>query len=307
MIIKCPNVTVSALPHIADYLRQFGASVTFLTPTSGLVQSSSGDLDFSHNGDAMLTITVLSNANHFSSRLLVGGIRQVVEEVCEKLKKDSLSELVCVIPAYNEGKNIAGVVEPVVQSGLFGRVIVVDDGSDNAMYSLFGEVVYRMPQRVGKSKAVAYGLSALKGISHVCLLDADLVGLTKQDLAALVAPIYAGKADASLSARKSYGGLWAPDLDIFTGERVLPLELLLDCDLGSLDSMGMEMAINQRLIETKARIAVVPWPHVTNPTKVGKYGVKEGIRREAEMYKTFWKKGPVEIMQQALALRRQVI
>jgi Glycosyl transferase family 2 len=312
MTIKCPNVPVSALPHIAAYLRDYGAVIVFTSTLSGRVYSISGGLDFSHDGNSTLTVTVTSNRAHFPSRMIVGGVRQVVEEVCEDLRRHSSCELVCVIPAHNEGPNVFKVVRAVDDSKVFDKIIVVDDGSsdsdDITKTAFTTHVVIRLPVRVGKSKAVAHALSILpKPNSLICLMDADLVGLTKEDVAALVAPVLTGKADASLSVRKSYGGLWSPSLDIFTGERVVPYSLLMECGLDTLDSMEMEMAINQKLIEKKSRIALVPWPHVVNKSKVAKYGVLAGLRREKEMYEQMFKRGPISILKQRIEMGKQLV
>jgi Glycosyl transferase family 2 len=316
MQIKCPNVPISALLHIADYVRGHGANVTFSSSHSGIVDSSSGSLDFFHDGVSSLTVTITNNALHFPSRMIVGGVRQAVEEMVEKLRagKDSRDELVCVIPAYNEG-DISAVLVPIIQSGVFDRIVVVDDGSDRVLVPMRTDIdparvvgYELLMYHVGKSKAVAHVLRVMaKEPKFICLMDADLIGLTKEDVVALVAPVLSGKADASLSSRKSYGGLWNPKLDIFTGERVVGYDLLMRCGLGELDSMGMEMAINNRLIEEKARIAVVPWPGVSNRTKTAKWGLVEGLRKEKEMYQTLWRKGPVGIMKQVVAMGKQVV
>ena len=40
-------------------------------------------------------------------------------------------KIACVIPAYNESERIGTVLKPVVESKLFDRVVVVDDGSED--------------------------------------------------------------------------------------------------------------------------------------------------------------------------------
>jgi glycosyltransferase involved in cell wall biosynthesis len=222
--------------------------------------------------------------------------------------------IACVIPAFNERGSIYRVLRPAIDSGIFDKVVVVDDASedDTALYvqSLWfeGIAIYRLPRRSGKSRAVSYALHALRGQADlVCLLDADLVGLTTADLDNLAAPVLTGVADTSLSSRNSYRGLWCPSLDIFTGERVMAYSVLVSCGLESLDSMEMELAINDALIKEKARIAVVPWPHVTNPTKAFKYGLRAGMAEEWRMYREFWKRGVVGIVRQRRELQRQVV
>lgn len=212
-------------------------------------------------------------------------------------------KIACVIPAYNESERIGAVLKPVVESKLFNRMVVVDDGSDDhtqliPVLDQFPNVEhYWLPVNKGKSFAVARAVKYLDGaVDYVCLLDADLEGLEKEHLHLLVSPIHFDHADATLSRRQSYGGLFYPKLDIFTGERVLPLSLLEECKLESRTSFEMEVVINGALICSHARIRVVDWPNVTNPTKMAKYGVWNGVKRDWRMFRDMSKVGGVTML-----------
>lgn len=219
-------------------------------------------------------------------------------------------KIACVIPAYNESERIGVVLRSVVESKLFDRVVVVDDGSEDKweLKSILDQYPnhaehYWLPVNKGKSFAVARAVKYLNGaVDYVCLLDADLEGLTYFNLVDLVGPIkYHGchgmeDVDATLSRRPSYGGLFYPKLDIFTGERVLPLSLLEECKLESRTSFEMEAVINGALICSHARIRVVDWPNVTNPTKMAKYGVWNGVKKDWRMFRDMSKVGGVTML-----------
>jgi len=181
-------------------------------------------------------------------------------------------------------------------------VIVVDDGSDDELQPevwRFPSVeLYRSHTNKGKSFAISRAVKYLNdSVDYVCLLDADLQGLTTDNLFMLVNPVCGGRSvDATISRRRSYGGLFYPKLDIFTGERVLSLSLLEECKLESRSSFEMEAVINGALICSHARIKVVDWPNVTNPSKMEKYGTWQGVKKDWRMFREMSKVGGVTML-----------
>lgn len=81
MRLPCP---LSALPAIAAELRKFGCDVSFDNETSGDVEHAAGKLLFSHR-DGVLLVEIVENHGHFPRLLLIGGIRQMVEETVEAM------------------------------------------------------------------------------------------------------------------------------------------------------------------------------------------------------------------------------
>lgn len=84
--------------------------------------------------------------------------------------------VVCVIPAYNEERTVAGVVNDAIQFA--DRVIVVDDGSTDATVQALDGLdvhVVRHEENAGKGAALATGMrEALEcGAQLVVTLDAD--------------------------------------------------------------------------------------------------------------------------------------
>lgn len=118
------------------------------------------------------------------------------------LKKSSDSPVVFIICAYNEGEHIGRTLRLLHQTGIQGRVIVVDDGSElrntsmaamNVGVRLFGKnfELVRLNQNVGKAAAFFKGLKvALDGHSPKAIvsLDADMLKVPRLWLGLLIGP-----------------------------------------------------------------------------------------------------------------------
>ena len=81
MRLPCP---LSALPAIAAELRKFGVAVTFEAETFGSVQHAAGKIHWQHDGEH-LHVQIVDDNGHFPRLLLIGGIRQLVEEAVDAL------------------------------------------------------------------------------------------------------------------------------------------------------------------------------------------------------------------------------
>jgi glycosyltransferase involved in cell wall biosynthesis len=80
-----------------------------------------------------------------------------------------------VIPAFNEGPAIAGVVTALVAAARWREIIVVDDGSSDetaAQASQAGALVVRHPYNKGNGAAVKTGIRRASG-DYVLIVDGD--------------------------------------------------------------------------------------------------------------------------------------
>jgi glycosyltransferase involved in cell wall biosynthesis len=205
----------------------------------------------------------------------------------------------CVIAAYNERARIGGVLKAVYKHPLIDEIIIVDDGStDNTaeVLSDFPDVKFIVhPQNKGKSFAVKTGLKEARG-ELVALIDADLIGLSAEDITNLINPVQSGKADISISLRKNAPITWRIiGLDPISGERVFHKKILEDQyeNLMKLPGFGIETFLNQIIVKNNFRIKVVHWSNVESPEKFKKYGLKFGITSEIGMFIDIFKTASV--------------
>lgn len=224
-----------------------------------------------------------------------------------------MSNVSCVIPAYNEERRIGAVLEVVSRHSLIKEVIVVDDGSSDGTGRVASQFENVRPiahaVNRGKSAAVHTGVSASKG-AFVLLLDADLVNLTEENITRLIEPVIEGRADMSLSLVKNAPLLWHMiGLDYISGQRVFAKKIVRD-DLDTilaLPGFSLEVFLNARAIRQRLRIAIIPWPNVDNTHKSEKYGAWSGIesnlRMARDIVKTVSVIGPVSQIVRMLTLR----
>lgn len=222
-----------------------------------------------------------------------------------------MTRLTCLIPAWNEAARLPGVLRAAQDHPLIDRLLVVDDGSTDGTPEVardHGAEVLRMPVNGGKTAALAAGIAALSG-AHAMLLDADLVGLTADDIARLAEPVLAERAQATISLRGNAPGVWrALGVDYISGERVLPVALLqaLAPALPALPRFGFEVFLNRAMKAQGVCVEIVGWPGVASPWKASKQGVWRGLRGDAAMIRDILRcQNPVELLAQIRWLRSQ--
>lgn len=226
-----------------------------------------------------------------------------------------MSKVSCIIPAYNESSRIINVLSIVSGHPLIDELIVVNDGSTDDTSSVVskfpGVKLVEQEKNSGKSMAVYRGLKESSG-DIVFLLDADLVGLTRDNVSSLLLPVISDKADISFSVRRVS---FLADLfyrfvgmDILTGERAFKKGLVEEKleELRKLSRFGIETFFNRIIVESKSRIKVVFWNNVRSPLKSKKRGFFSGILADLRMVGDILKTASVaEIIGQLFKLRNQ--
>jgi glycosyltransferase involved in cell wall biosynthesis len=204
------------------------------------------------------------------------------------LRQDS-SPITCVICAFNEAPRIGAVLAIASVHPLLQEVIVVDDGStDNtaAIVERYPSVkLISYPENRGKSFAMATGLAAAKN-DIIMLLDADLKGLAFEHISSLALPVLSGVADVSMSLRQNSLLIFRIiGLDFVSGERVIRKDLLNNAlkEIRGLPRFGIEVFMNNQIIDRKLSVAVTHWPTVTQSRKTEKLGYWKGVRAEWRM------------------------
>jgi len=138
-------------------------------------------------------------------------------------------KVAAIIPAYNEEKSIASVVQAAKENNLIDEVIVVDDGSFDMTSKIAresGARVIKMEDNQGKGRALEQGVQSTDA-DILLFLDADLIGLTSKHLTMLLEPVLQNKADTTVGAinRKMFGAFlneWLRKTESpFSGTRVI--------------------------------------------------------------------------------------
>lgn len=202
-----------------------------------------------------------------------------------------MKKLTCIIPAFNEEKQIANVLDAVLdlKQTLPLEIIVVDDGSTDQTATLLKNyknihVITNRPN-LGKSYSIAKALGVSKG-DYILLLDADLIGLTANDIRNLLLPIQNNTAEVTMSVRRnSFMHMRIMNLDFVTGERVFPRRLVADKidEIKKLPRFGLEVFLNNLIIEHRCVVKTVYWKTVAHTKKNIKRGFFSSIVADIKM------------------------
>lgn len=212
-----------------------------------------------------------------------------------------MKKISCIIAALNEEKQIANVLDAVLEAKktLPLEIIVVDDGSTDMtplILQRYKDIrVITNQTNMGKSYAVARGLEAAKG-DYIMTLDADLIGLSADNIFSLLAPIQNGTAEVTMNIRKnSFMYMRMLKLDAVTGERVFPRSLIAKHieEIKNLRRFGLEVFLNDLIIKQKYPVKTVYWNTVCHTMKFKKRGIYSGIKADSKMFYDMQKTVPV--------------
>jgi len=195
----------------------------------------------------------------------------------------------CIIPFYNEEKRIGAVLRQVVQVKNISEIIAVDGGSTDRGYDFVREnfpqiKLLKIEKCLGKTETVREGVKHASG-DYVLLLDADLVGLKKQELEHVITNVI-GHPEIDLVILKRTNTPFSSrivrsDL-VFSGERIMR-KINLDKILSlRLTKYQLEIATNKYMTKNKKRVYWFASSNENTP-KVNKTGLISGLLGELKM------------------------
>ena len=191
-----------------------------------------------------------------------------------------------VIPAFNEEQTVGAVVQAALT--LTPEVIVASDGSGDdtpGAARRAGAQVVELPVNAGKGPALLAALHAAQA-EFVVMLDADLVGLTREHLELMLRPVLAGTLDMSIGVFEGGGFVtdWGNKLTPhLSGQRACRRDWLLGVPDLAVERWP-EPAITAHLKSSGARWDYVELPQVAQVVKEKKRGFWQGAKARTKMY-----------------------
>ena len=179
-----------------------------------------------------------------------------------------------IIPAYNEEKTLARLLECVTSWKDAVETIVINDGSKDATRTVlkhFSSSIRLITHKTNKGKGHALA-SGIK-ISHsdiLMFLDGDIIGLTHTDMDTLIQPIIRLEADMTLGIVRFHRLKRFSIGSSITGERaVWKKHITPHLQRLSRSRFGAEVVLND--IHKQLRVAAVQLPTVTIVDKFKKH------------------------------------
>ena len=202
--------------------------------------------------------------------------------------------IAAIIPAFNEERSIAQVVEILCQVDALDEIILVDDGSKDRTLALMRQAAREDPRiRVishetnrGKGQAI-FSAWAATSAHYIVMLDADLHALAPGHVRALIAPVLDHRADMTLGL--FWGGHIQTDLSswgapFLTGQRCLRASILKYVSQDAAQGYGFEIALTIAAHKNGYRSRAVPLTGVWHPPSEFHRGVWFGLKWRARMY-----------------------
>lgn len=194
-----------------------------------------------------------------------------------------------IVPAYNEEHTIGPVIEALLACSTLDEIIVVSDGSDDRTVEVarrYPVKVVELEENVGKGGAMKAGAEQTS-CEVLLFVDADLVGLQQQHIAALLEPVLSGRTAMSIGVfsegrrTTDLAQKLAPSL---SGQRAVLKELFDQVPNLEHSGFGVEVALTQYAERCNVEIVRVPLPTVSQVMKEEKRGLVKGFCARLKMY-----------------------
>lgn len=193
-----------------------------------------------------------------------------------------------IIPVYNEGERVQGVLEPLLKCKEIEEIVVVDDGStDNTaeVISKYPVKYIRLEKNGGKGAAMERGVQEAKN-EVILFCDGDLLGVNPHVIRELTTPVLQDEIEmfVAMQNRKSYALrfliLFVP---LLGGLRVLTKKLWNELPEYYKTGFRIEVGLNFFAKYYGKGFRFKVFPKLTQVIKEKKYGFWEGSTRRLGM------------------------
>ncbi len=200
-------------------------------------------------------------------------------------------KITAIVPAYNEEGRIARVLNTLVNSKIFSRILVIDDGSVDRTSEVArdaGVEVCRLEVNQGKGAALQKGLELAPEADIYFFIDADLVGLNEEHLKKMLKPLFEDE-ELVMTIGIFKGGRLRTDLaqavaPQISGQRAFKKIFLHKLPDLSKSGFGCEVIINHHLENHNFKYLEVALEGVTQVMKEEKIGYSKGLIYRLKMY-----------------------
>jgi len=201
----------------------------------------------------------------------------------------------CIIPAYNEEKNIKNIINDIYDTNFFDEIIVINDGSEDKTAEIIEQeisagkniIFINLSQNIGKGGAVWHGLQKTTG-EIIVTLDADLIGIKRDHLEKLARPLLQGESEICIGIIKHQNKKWISFIQRrgsdLSGQQAFFKHLVEDADIKN-SGFGLEIILKKHFQEKNARTKKIFLEEVTHLLKEEKLGIKSGFLTRLKMYK----------------------
>lgn len=197
----------------------------------------------------------------------------------------------CIVPFYNEGLNPLKVVGSLTKVRSISKIIIVDDGSDDAstytqLTAAFPQVVaVRLKTNSGKSNAVKEGIQYVTS-PYVFLIDGDLTNIIPNEIENAIRKI-SNNSGIDMIILPLVPDTVKIDLfrlhTIFSGQRILRKRDLEMIYRNTFFGFQLESAINDYMAKKSKNTYWMP-SSIHHMSKYRKWGRLEGMKRVLTLF-----------------------
>ncbi len=203
------------------------------------------------------------------------------------------AKTVALVPAYNEGPRLTGVLEVITSCPLVDETIVIDDGSvdeTSQVAAAFPVKLLRWEKNRGKGAALQAGLEEAPDAARYLFLDADLVNLRNEHLEMLLSPLARPQPPVMTvgifrHGKKNSVNLAQHYFSILNGQRALSRDFVDILPDLSWSRFGVEILLSRYAWLAQKPVYYPELQGVTHATKEEKLGFYKGFLYRLQMYR----------------------